>query len=63
LVNCGIPVPEQTVCDQPISSSLALLSAIVKFFSWYTTLQDYVGARSSLFNGDVALQSHLDQMN
>jgi len=53
-LNSDIPVPKQTVCDQ----FLALLSAIVKCFTQYSTLQDYVRACASLQNGDVALQSY-----
>jgi len=53
-LNSDVPVPKQTVCDQ----SIALLSAIVKSFTQYSTLQDYVRAYASLLNGDVAVQSY-----
>jgi hypothetical protein len=53
-LNHDVTVPKQTVCDQ----SLALLSAIVKCFTQYSSLQDYIRACASLLNGDVALQSY-----
>lgn len=51
-LSSDIPIPKQTVCDQ----SLALLSAIVKCFTQYSTLQDYVRACASLLHGDVPLK-------
>lgn len=53
-LNCGVPFPKQSVCDQ----SLALLSAIVKCFTQYSSLQDYVRACASLLNGDIATESY-----
>jgi len=37
-INCDIPTPRETVCDQ----SLALLSAIVQCFTQYSSLKDYL---------------------
>jgi hypothetical protein len=53
-LNCGVPFPKQSVCDQ----SLALLSAIVKCFTQYSSLHDYVRACASLLNGDIATESY-----
>ncbi|KAF0698453.1 Uncharacterized protein FWK35_00033560, partial [Aphis craccivora] len=53
-LNSDVPVPKQTVCDQ----SLALLSAIVKCFTQYSSLQGYIRACASLLNGDFTSQSY-----
>lgn len=43
-LNCDIPKPKEAVCDH----SIALLSALVKSFTQYSTLQDYLRACARL---------------
>jgi len=48
-LNCDIPKPREAVCDH----SIALLSAIVKSFTQYSTLQDYLRACAGLIKETV----------
>ncbi|KAF0694244.1 Uncharacterized protein FWK35_00037167, partial [Aphis craccivora] len=47
-LNCDIPKPKEAVCDH----SIALLSALVKSFTQYSTLQDYLRACARLLTED-----------
>lgn len=54
-INCDVPRPKETVCDQ----SMALLSAISKSFTQYTTLQDYIIICADLLTKKIDKNSHL----
>lgn len=54
-INCDVPRPKETVCDQ----SMALLSAISKSFTQYTTLQDYIIICADILTKKIDKNSHL----
>lgn len=52
---CDVPRSKETVCDQ----SMALISAISKCFTQYTTLQDYIIICADLLTEKKDKNSHL----
>lgn len=48
-MSCDIPKPKQTVCDQ----SLALLSAIVRTFTQYSSLKSYINACADIITKKI----------
>lgn len=53
-MSCNVPMPKMTVCDQ----SLALLSAIIRTFTQYTSLKSYVDACADILTNKVSKDSH-----
>lgn len=53
-INCDIPTPKETVCDQ----SLALLSAIVQCFTQYSSLKDYLRVCADIVFKRLPSNSH-----
>lgn len=52
-INCDIPKPKQTVCDQ----SLALLSAVVRTFTQYSSLKSYIDACADIITKKLSNDS------
>jgi len=50
-----LPSPKETCCDM----SIALLSVLVRSFTQYTTLNDYMGVCAQLLLGTISLNSNL----
>lgn len=54
-LNNDVPSPKETCCDM----SIALLSALVRSFTQYTTLNDYIGVCAQLILGTISRDSNL----